>query len=223
MMLKGFLSFCLVLFCGLLFAVQVYSKKAHGNPTKDIVYLINKNRTAIKLPAVFDSAGLGCIALQYAEACKDNCTSNNTVSCHPLGDDITEVYAPDCGVELPTISTISGKLVGCSSKYLSPSEAFSHVLARDNKSMSILENITHTEMGVGVASNHKGHLFWCVLFSDGLTNSSFILEDHGQGIKQKMGCFSGTNTTCSEATSIKSGIYIEILLCIFSLIFLLLI
>lgn len=206
MMVKGFLSFQLILFCGLLLAAQVCSKKAHGNPAKDIVDIINKNRTAIKLPALYDSAGLGCMALQYAEECKSNCTKNNTVSCRPLEDDFTEVYAPDCGVELPTFSTISGKLVGCWSKYLAPSEAFSQVLVGDKKSVSFLANKTHTEVGVGVASTHKGHFFWCVLFSSGQTNSSFILEDRGQGIKQKQGCFSGTNTTCNEASSMKGGI-----------------
>nr|CAD1821438.1 unnamed protein product [Ananas comosus var. bracteatus] len=35
-----------------------------------------------------------------------NCSSNNTVSCNPPEIDITEVYAPNCGVELPTLDTI---------------------------------------------------------------------------------------------------------------------
>lgn len=178
-----------------------------NNPAKDIVDIINKNRTATKLPALYDSSGLGCMALQYAEDCKGNCTSNNTVSCQPSPDDFTEVYAPDCGVELPTVSTISSKLVGCwSNKHLAPSEAFSQVLVRDKRSLSILRNRTHTEVGVGVASAHKGHFFWCVLFSSAQTNSSFILEDHGLGIKQKQGCFSGTNITCNAASRVDNGL-----------------
>ncbi|XP_021755192.1 uncharacterized protein LOC110720465 [Chenopodium quinoa] len=222
-MAKGFFRFHLILFCGLLLVAEVCSKKAHGNSAKEIVDIINKNRTAIKLPPLYDSAGLGCMALQYAEECKGNCTSSNTVSCRPLEDDFTEVYAPDCGVELPTFGTISGKLVGCWSKHLVPSDAFSQVLVHDKKSLSLLTNKTHTEVGVGVASTHKGHFFWCVLFSSDQTNSSFILEDHGQGIKQKQGCFSGTNTTCNEGSSIQGGIFFCSLSGIFTSIFLLLI
>ncbi|XP_056693289.1 uncharacterized protein [Spinacia oleracea] len=203
MMFKVFFSFKLIFFCGLLLVAEVCSKKPHGNPAKEIVDMINKNRTAIKLPPLYDSGGLGCMALQYAEECKGNCTSSNTVSCRPLEDEFTQVYAPDCGVELSTFGILSGKLVGCWSNYLPASEAFSQVLVRDKKSLSFLTNRTHTEVGVGVASTHKGHLFWCVLFSSGQTNSSFILDNFGQGIKQKQGCFSGTNTTCNQATSIK--------------------
>ncbi|XP_048495946.1 uncharacterized protein LOC104905223 isoform X2 [Beta vulgaris subsp. vulgaris] len=192
-----------------------------GNTAKEIVDLINRNRTAIKLPALYDSAGLGCMALQFAEVCKDNCTSSNSVSCRPLEDDFTEVYAPDCGVELPTISTISGKIVGCWSKYLAPSEAFSQVIVRDRNTLSLITNKTHTEVGVGVASTRKGHFFWCVLLSSGFTNSSFILEDHGLGIKQRQGCFSGTNVTCNGASSSMSGgIFLGSLSGIFTSIFL---
>ncbi|KNA24078.1 hypothetical protein SOVF_018340 [Spinacia oleracea] len=220
MMFKVFFSFKLIFFCGLLLVAEVCSKKPHGNPAKEIVDMINKNRTAIKLPPLYDSGGLGCMALQYAEECKGNCTSSNTVSCRPLEDEFTQVYAPDCGVELSTFGILSGKLVGCWSNYLPASEAFSQVLVRDKKSLSFLTNRTHTEVGVGVASTHKGHLFWCVLFSSGQTNSSFILDNFGQGIKQKQGCFSGTNTTCNQATSIKGGIFFSNLSAIFTSIFL---
>ncbi|KAL9234335.1 hypothetical protein vseg_009218 [Gypsophila vaccaria] len=207
LLLKCFLCFHLVLvFVLVVFSSHVYSHKAHGNAAKDIVDIINKNRTSLKLPALYDSPGLGCIALQYATECNDNCTSNNSVNCHPLEDDFTQIFAPDCGVELPTFQDISGHIIGCWSEYLEPSQAFSEVLIRDNKSLTLLRNKTHTEMGVGVVSSRTGHFFWCVLFSNAEIQSSFLLEDRGVGIKQKQGCFSGTNTTCNEANRRSMGI-----------------
>lgn len=221
MTLKELLCFHLVLFSGLLLAPQVCSKKAHGNPAKDIVDIINRNRTSRKLPSLYDNPGLGCMALQYAAECKGNCTSNNTLSCQPLEDDFTEVFAPDCGVELPTFDLISGILVGCRSNYLDPSEAFSEVLVNDKNALSVLGNKTHTEVGVGVLSAaHKHWFLWCILFSSGQTNSSFMLDDHGLGIKQREGCFSGTNTTCNQAYRMKDCMILSILSCIFTLIFL---
>lgn len=169
-----------------------------GNPANDLVDIINKNRTAHKLPNLNDSPGLGCMALQYVEPCKGNCSeNNNAASCRHPEDDFTEVFAPNCGVELPTIGTITGHIVGCQSKYVEPSIAFSHVLVKDQKALSLLRNKSHTEVGVGLVGFHKGPFFWCVLFSDGPTNSTFVLEDHGKGIKQKRGCFSGSSFPCN--------------------------
>jgi hypothetical protein len=42
------------------------------------------------------------------------------------------------------------------------------------------------------------------LFSDGKANSTFVLENRGAGIKQKKGCYSGSNTPCSEGQ--KNGV-----------------
>ncbi|XP_028117173.1 uncharacterized protein LOC114314852 [Camellia sinensis] len=197
------------LFCSLMLAA-VASSKQHGNPANDLVDIINKNRTALRLQQLNNSPGLGCMALQYAEECKGNCTGNNTVNCQPPEDDFTEVFAPNCGVELPTFGTISGHIVGCQHKYLEPSEAFSRVLVQDKKTLSLLENKTHTEVGVGLIGTHKG-FYWCVLFSSSQTNSSFVLEDLGQGIKQKKGCFSGTSTPCSSGQRKKSMFFNNIL------------
>ncbi|WKA05277.1 hypothetical protein VitviT2T_023252 [Vitis vinifera] len=180
----------------LLLVTVVYSKQ-HGNPANDLVDIINKNRTAQKLPKLNDNPGLGCMALQYVEECKGNCSKNNTINCRPSEDDFTEIFAPNCGVELPTFGTISGHIVGCQSKYIESSEAFSQVLIRDKKALSLLRNKTHTEVGVGMIGNHKGPFLWCVLFSSGQTNTTFVLEDRGEGIKQKKGCFSGSSTPCS--------------------------
>ncbi|KAL6289727.1 hypothetical protein ACE6H2_007237 [Prunus campanulata] len=185
-----------ILFSHLLLAALVCSKN-HGNPANDLVEIINNNRTAHKLSKLNDSPGLGCIALQYAELCKGNCSINNTVNCKPSEDDFTEVFAPDCGVELPTFGTITGHIVGCQSKYLEPSLAFARVLVRDSKALSILRNKSHTEVGVGMVRVHKGPFFWSVLFSSGKTNSTFVLENRGAGIQQKKGCYSGSSIPCS--------------------------
>lgn len=168
-----------------------------GNPANDLVSIINENRTSHKLPPLNDSPGLGCMALQYVELCKWNCTENNLVNCKPSEDDFTEVFAPNCGVELPTLGTITGQIVGCQKKYVQPPVAFSNVLVKDNKSLSLLRNKSHSEVGVGMVGVHKGSFFWCILFSDDRTNSTFVLENRGAGIKQKIGCYSGSNVTCS--------------------------
>ncbi|EEF35889.1 conserved hypothetical protein [Ricinus communis] len=173
-----------------------------GNPANDLVDIINKNRTAQKLPELNDSPGLGCMALQYVELCKSNCTGNSAVNCKPPEDDFTEVFAPNCGVELPTFGTITGHIVGCELKYVEPSQAFSQVLIKDNRTLSFLKNKTHTEVGVGFVGFHKGPFFWCILFSNGQTNSTFVLEDRGQGIKQKKGCYSGSTFACSSGQRI---------------------
>ncbi|MBA0652544.1 hypothetical protein Goklo_019799, partial [Gossypium klotzschianum] len=169
----------------------------YGNPANDLVEIINQNRTAQKLERLNDNPGLGCMALQYVELCKGNCSGNSAVNCKPPTDDFTEVFAPNCGVELPTIGTITGHIVGCQSKYTEPSLAFANVLVKDKKSLSVLRNKSHSEVGVGLIGFHKGPFFWCVLFSNGGTNSSFVLEDRGEGIKQKKGCYSGSAFPCN--------------------------
>ncbi|KAI3407507.1 uncharacterized protein J3R85_020941 [Psidium guajava] len=182
--------------CHSLLAAALVCSKNHGNPANDLVEMINKNRTALKLPALNDSPGIGCMALQYIELCKGNCT-NNIPHCKVPEDDFTEIFAPNCGVELPTLGTLTGQIVGCHSKYLEPSLAFSQVLAKDKTSLSLLRNKSHTEVGVGLVGAHKGPFFWCVLFSSDRANSTFVLEDQGVGIKQNKGCFSGSSNPCS--------------------------
>lgn len=173
-----------------------------GNPANDLVDIINNNRTSHKLSKLNDSPGLGCMALQYAEFCKGNCSKNGTIYCTPSEDDFTEVFAPNCGVELPTIGTITGQIVGCHSKYLEPSLAFQHVLVGDNKALSILRNRSHNEVGVGMVGVHKGPFFWSLLFSSEKTNSTFVLENRGTGIQQKKGCYSGSSIPCSAGRRI---------------------
>ncbi|CAM8907369.1 unnamed protein product [Rhodiola kirilowii] len=181
----------------LLLYVLVFSSSAHakiyGNPANEIVKMINVNRTRHGLSNLTTSPGLGCMALQYVESCKANCT-NNTMHCRLNTDDFTEIFAPNCGVELPTFGTISGLITGCHTKYLKPSPAFSQVLVKDQKTASLVSNKSFQDVGVGIVGDRrKGPFFWCVLFSTDKVNSTFVLEGHGAGIKQRKGCFSGSS------------------------------
>ncbi|KAJ0111504.1 hypothetical protein Patl1_00044 [Pistacia atlantica] len=81
------------------------------------------------------------MALQYVELCKGNCSNGNAVNCQPPEDDFTEVFAPNCGVELATVGTITGHIVGCQSKHVEPSLAFSNVLVRPSES----DGLNHSE------------------------------------------------------------------------------
>ncbi|RWW48680.1 hypothetical protein BHE74_00045226 [Ensete ventricosum] len=172
------------------------------DPLDMIVDFVNKNRTATKLPKLYNSPGLGCMALQFLLECTQNCTSNNTLACQPAEIDITEVYAPNCGVELPTVNTISGHLVGCYWSHLNPEQAFSTVLVPTKTSLSVLHSKEHHEVGVGYVREHHGPFLWCILFSDGnATSSTFALEG-GTGIKQRRGCFSGGDVPCNAGTSL---------------------
>ncbi|CAE5956212.1 unnamed protein product [Arabidopsis arenosa] len=196
--MKNGISFLKSILLFLSLSSELASSKLHGNPAHEMVGVLNQNRTALKLGKLNESPGLGCMALQYVELCEGNCNVNNTLSCDPPEDDFTQVFAPNCGVELPTLGTITGHILGCSSKYAAPEVAFSDILFRDNKALSVLRNRSHTEVGVGMARLHKGTFFWCLLFSDGVTNSSFALEDNGRGIKQRKGCYSGSAFPCSS-------------------------
>ncbi|MCL7023178.1 hypothetical protein MKW94_018357 [Papaver nudicaule] len=200
----------------LLFAALV-SAKSHGNPANELVNIMNQNRTAAKLSQLNDNAGLSCIALQYIEACQGNCTSNNTVKCKPSENDFLEVFAPNCGVELPTFGTITGRIVGCQPKYVEPLEAFSRVLVRDRAALSVLREKNHSEVGVGLVGNRHGPYFWCVLFSNDRINSTFVLENGGKGIKQRKGCYSGANIECSEAKRTKLFLLVTIFPVIFTI------
>ncbi|CAH1448155.1 unnamed protein product [Lactuca virosa] len=199
-MVKRIYCFEWIIALGFLLLVAVVSSKNHGNQANDLVDLINKNRTSKRLPQLNNSPGLGCMAMQYIKECRFNCSQVNTVNCKPSEDDFTEIFAPNCGVELPTFGTISGLIVGCHQKHLDPPEAFQNVLVHDNGTLSILRNRTHREVGVGIirAKRHKGPYLWCALFGSNERNSTFVLEDLGKGIEQKEGCYSGSGSSCSS-------------------------
>lgn len=194
--------------------------KIHGNPANDLVALVNANRTASKLPRLRNSAGLGCMALQYISECMgsgDACGGDNTVACEPPEADITEVYAANCGVELPTVDVISGRLIGCHRERSDPEDALQAVLASSaisssssNKTtkttaaaLAVIRGKEHTQVGAGFDRAHRhGPFFWCLLFSSGSANSTFLLEAAGKGIEQTHGCFSAPDSlSCSAATA----------------------
>ncbi|XP_042429897.1 uncharacterized protein LOC122016606 [Zingiber officinale] len=212
---KIYISFLIVLL------PVVSAQIDNGNPANQIVNLINKNRTATKLPELSNSAGLGCMALQLLLKCTKNCTGNNTLDCRPPEVDITEVYAPNCGVELPTVESISGHIFGCYwDRQVDPEQAFTGVLVPNNRSLSLLQSKEHNEIGVGyVGEDRQGPFLWCILFSNGSSRSSFVLEG-GKGIEQRTGCFSGANVTCSagEVLMVQLNILVVVVVLIFCLV-----
>lgn len=187
-----------------------------GNPANDLVSLINGKRAASKLPALRNSEGLGCMALQYISECMATgaaaCSSGNTVVCQPPEAHITEVYAANCGVELPTVDVISGRLVGCQRERDGPEDALQAVLASatgnstnatatEATALSVIRGKEHTQMGAGFDRTHRrGPFFWCLLFSSGSANSTFLLEAGGKGIGQTHGCYSAPDRpSCNAA------------------------
>ncbi|KAL2471924.1 ferredoxin-related [Abeliophyllum distichum] len=147
--------------------------KVADNPADQIVVLINSNRTA------------------SGEDAKK-----------PAESQFAEIFAPNCGVEASTLTPITGRLLGCQSKYAKPSEAFSEILMKNDKSLEILHSKNHTEVGAAVSgSDGGGPYFWCVLFSNGKSNNSFVPEG-GVAKISRPGCFSGANDECSGAPAL---------------------
>ncbi|KAL7001844.1 hypothetical protein U1Q18_002992 [Sarracenia purpurea var. burkii] len=174
--------------------------KVTNNPADQLVATLNSNRTAHKESALFDNPGLACIALQYIKEYQGNCdVVGGPKAKKPADSEFAETFAPNCGVLASSLSQITGRLVGCQSKYVRPSEAFSEILMKNNKSLEILYDKNHTEVGAAVSGSDGGSpYFWCVLFSSGIANSSFVLEG-GVAKISRPGCFSGANDVCSRA------------------------
>ncbi|XP_062098609.1 uncharacterized protein LOC133804473 [Humulus lupulus] len=174
--------------------------KVTDNPADELVAVINTNRTANKSPSLYSNQGLGCIALQYIKAYQGDCKAVGGPNAKkPFDTKFAETFAPNCGVQVSTLSPITGRLLGCQSAYVEPPKAFSEILMENQKSLDILYSKNHTEVGAAVAgSDGGGPYFWCVLFSSGKKNSSFAL-DGGVAKVTKPGCFSGANDACSGA------------------------
>lgn len=159
------------------------------NAANALVAVVNANRTAARLPPLRNSKGLGCMALQYLSHCianknPDSACRDDTVlaaSCNPPERDLTEVYAANCGVELPTVDLISGRLLGC---------LHDDILQGTNAS-AVVRGKEHTQVGAGLLRPRRhGPYFWCLLFSGGSPRDTFRLEAAGRGIAQAHGCFS---------------------------------
>ncbi|CAO2040027.1 unnamed protein product [Urochloa humidicola] len=224
--MRGISKLAFLLLCLWMLMGAASPAKIHGNPANDLVALVNGKRAAGKLPALRNSAGLGCMALQYISDCMamsggaGACSGDNTVACEPPEAHITEVYAANCGVELPTVDVVSGRLIGCHRKRSDPEDALQAVLAsgaagNGNTSssiskananasaaaLSVILGKEHTQVGAGFDRAHRhGPFFWCLLFSSGSANSTFLLEAGGKGIHQTHGCFSAPDrSSCNAA------------------------
>ncbi|KAI3411597.1 uncharacterized protein J3R85_017774 [Psidium guajava] len=187
----------------LLFTVSVSADvqlKVTNNPADQLVDVVNSNRTASKRSSLYDNPGLACIALQYIKAYQGDCDAvGGAHAKKPPEADFVEIFAPNCGVQTSTLSPITGRLLGCETKYVSPSAAFSEILMQNEKSIEILTGKNHTEVGAAVSGSDGGSpYFWCVLFSNGTSNSSFVLEG-GVAKISRPGCFSGANDDCNSA------------------------
>ncbi|XP_047342551.1 uncharacterized protein LOC124946040 isoform X2 [Impatiens glandulifera] len=174
--------------------------KVTDNPADQLVDVLNSNRTNHKQAALYDNPGLACLALQYIKAYEGNCDEvGGSNAKRPQDSAFADTFAPNCGVQVSTLSQITGRLLGCQTKYVVPSQAFNDILMKNNKSLEILYDKNHTQVGAAVSgSNPSSPYFWCILFSNGQTNSSFALE--GGVVKvTRPGCFSGANDVCSGA------------------------
>lgn len=182
-------------FCGLTVPANVTD-----NPADKLVALINSNRTAHKESALYDNPGLACIALQYIKAYEGDCKSvSGPKAKKPADSEFGATFAPNCGVDPSSLAQITGRLIGCQSAYVHPPEAFSEVLTKNQKSIDILHSKNHTEVGAAVSgSNNRSPYFWCVLFSNGKQNASFLFQE-GVARITKPGCYSGANDKCSGA------------------------
>ncbi|XVE97763.1 hypothetical protein REPUB_Repub03eG0046800 [Reevesia pubescens] len=176
--------------------------KVTNNPADQLVAVLNGNRTAQKLSSLGNNPGLACIALQYIKEYQGDCNAlGGSDAKKPADAAFAETFAPNCGVDASTLSPITGRFIGCQSKYVKPPEAFS-MLMKNEKSLEILDNKNHTEVGAAVTGTDGGApYFWCVLFSSGKPNSSFVLEG-GVAKITRPGCFSGANDECSSADAL---------------------
>ncbi|KXG20316.1 hypothetical protein SORBI_3010G183900 [Sorghum bicolor] len=151
----------------------ISSAKIHGkinqyriseNPTNNLVALINGRRAVSKLPALCNSKGLGCMKLQYIS----DSGNSNTVACQPPETHITEVFAANCGVELPTVDVISG----CHRDRDGPEDALQAAAA-----LAVIRGKEHTQVGAVFDRAHRRKpFFWCLFFTSGSANSTFLLQ-----------------------------------------------
>ncbi|KAL3838610.1 hypothetical protein ACJIZ3_023201 [Penstemon smallii] len=174
--------------------------KVTNNPADELVATINTNRTASNSSSLYSNPGLACIALQYIKAYQGDCSVVGGPNAKkPDNSLFAETFAPNCAVELSTLTQITGRLLGCQSQYVKPSLAFTEILMKNGKSVEILQSRNHTEVGAAVSgSDGGGPYFWCVLFSNGRSNSSFVVEG-GVAKISRPGCFSGASDDCSGA------------------------
>ena len=88
--------------------------------------------------------------------------------------------APTVAWNFPLSAPFRASSWGANTSTSSHREAFSHMLVRDKKTLFLLSNKTHAQVGVGMIRTSKGS-YWCNFFSSSHKNSSFVLEalEHG--------------------------------------------
>ncbi|KAE9603667.1 putative CAP domain-containing protein [Lupinus albus] len=197
------MSMCYLLVTLLLFRAASADTqiKVTDNPADKLVAVLNENRTAHKVSTLSDNPGLACLALQYIKAYQGDCGSvGGSDAKKPPESQFAEVFAPNCGVKASTLAPITGRFLGCQTKYVHAPEAFSDILIRNQRSLDILYSKNHTQVGAAVTGTDGGSpYFWCVLFSSGKPNNTFAFEG-GVAKLTKPGCFSGANDVCSGAS-----------------------
>ncbi|XP_072989669.1 uncharacterized protein [Typha latifolia] len=177
-----------------------------NNPADQLVQLINSNRTAHKSSTLFDNQGLGCFALEYIKAYQGQCGEVGDNK-KPPDSSFAETFAPNCGVQAQSLTPITGRLLGCQTKYVPPEQAFD-ILIKNARSLEIIYSKNHTEVGAAVSGTDGGSpYFWCVLFSNGKTNSSFLVDGGGMAKSAGPGCFSGNNDDCSGVSTHSAGLW----------------
>ncbi|KAI4380293.1 hypothetical protein MLD38_006499 [Melastoma candidum] len=177
--------------------------KVTNNPADQLATILNDNRTASNASLLYDNPGLACIALQYIKAYQGNCDAVGGPKAEkPADSDFVSTFAPDCGIQVSSLAPITGRLLGCETKYVSPSEAFNGILMKNEKSIEIVTSKNHTEVGAAISGSDGGSpYFWCILFSNGTRNSSFVYEGSEPTVTRP-GCFSGANDDCSGSYSL---------------------
>ncbi|CAI9261322.1 unnamed protein product [Lactuca saligna] len=192
-------SLCII-FCILFISSSsaLDEKNVTKNPADELVAIVNINRTSHKSSSLTNNPGLACIALQYIKAYQGKCDEvGGPDAKKPAESEFAETFAPNCGVEVATLAPITGRVLGCQSKYIKPDKVFTQILTMKSTSLNIIYNTTHTEIGAAVSgSDGGGPYFWCLLFSNGKSNSSFVLE-RGEAKITRPSCFSGANDECS--------------------------
>jgi len=193
-------SLWLLLLPLLFVSASAVATQSTNNPADELVAVLNTNRTGQKLKSLYDNPGLACIALWYLKAYEGDCGAIGGPNAKkPADSEFAETFGPNCGVLVSTMSPITGRLLGCQSRYVKASEAFSDILMKNSKALEILYNKNDTEVGAAVSGTDGGSpYFWCVMFSNGSTNSSFAFEG-GVPKVSRPGCFSGANDDCSSA------------------------
>ena len=145
-----------------------------------------------------------------AAACSSG--NSNTVACQPPETHITEVFAANCGVELPTVDVISG----CHRDRDGPEDALQAVLAAatGNSStnatqaaaLAVIRGKEHTQVGAVFDRAHRRKpFFWCLFFTSGSANSTFLLQRSRSTLVQRRAAARRTPRSHAQRRGVGDG------------------